>query len=126
MLLAQRGLTDEFLADKIKSLLDARQTLYFQRDGVVTDQREIQAIETQRKTAELAAKLKGHLREQPEVNVEVGLMAVVIQAMHSPGGELYKGNPQDIVDCGQVDEKELFRDKIEIPTKPLPVRTGRR
>jgi len=47
MILAEKGLTDEFLAEKIRSLLDAKQTLYFQKDGVVTESREVEAIETQ-------------------------------------------------------------------------------
>jgi len=98
MIMDAEGLTDKFLVNKVKSLLNARQVVYFQHEGTVTDHRIVAALETQRKTLELAMKLKGHLREQPEVNVEVGLMAIVVQAMRSPGGELYEGDPQDVVE----------------------------
>jgi len=81
MILAERGVTDEFLAQKIRGLLDAKQTLYFQKDGIITDSREIEALETQRKTAELVAKLKGHLREQSQLDVNIGLMALVVSAV---------------------------------------------
>jgi hypothetical protein len=87
MILAERGVSDEFLAQKIRDLLDAKTIQYFQKDGVVTDEREVEALETQRKTAELAAKLKGLLREQPGGdNTYAGLIAVVVQVMQE-GGE---------------------------------------
>jgi len=86
MILAERGVSDEFLAQKIRDLLDAKTIQYFQKDGVVTDEREVEALETQRKTAELAAKLKGLLREQPGGdNTYAGLIAVVVQVMQEGG-----------------------------------------
>jgi phage terminase small subunit len=87
MILAERGVTDEFLAEKIRSLLDAKTTIYAQKDGIFTDSREVEALETQRKTAELVAKLKGHLKEQAQVDVRVGLMALVVQAVREEEGE---------------------------------------
>ena len=41
----------------------------------------IEALETQRKTLELAAKLKGHLKEQSQLDVNVGIMALVVVAL---------------------------------------------
>ena len=56
--------------------------LFFQKDGVVTDQREVEAIETQRKTLELLTKLKGHLQEsKQDVSVEAGLLQMVVQVV---------------------------------------------
>jgi len=81
MIMEEAGLSDKFLAEKVKALVDAKQTLYFQKDGIVTDSREVEALETQRKTLELAAKLKGHLREQSQLDVNVGIMAMVVAAM---------------------------------------------
>ncbi len=81
------GLTDNFLAEKTKSLINARKTLFFQKDGVVTDEREVEALETQRKTLELATKLKGHLKERSEGDINIGLMQMVVQAVRGDDGE---------------------------------------
>ena len=83
-ILEESGLTDKFLADKIKSLVNAETKQYFQKDGIVTDERALPAWETQRKTVELACKLKGHLKERSEVDVNIGLMSMVVHAMRNP------------------------------------------
>ena len=75
------GLSDNFLAAKVRALLDAQNTQYFQRDGIVTDERVVPAHETQRKTAELVARLKGHLKEKSTGDVNIGLMQMVVQAV---------------------------------------------
>ena len=84
----EKGLTDEFLAEKIRSLLDAETVQYFQRDGVVTDERIVPALETQRKTAELVARLRGHLREQTQGDVNIGMMALVVAAVRGDLGDV--------------------------------------
>lgn len=84
-ILTETGVTDKFLAEKTKALLDAKKTEFFQKDGKVTDQREVDALETQRKTLELATKLKGHLKEQSQGDINIGLMQMVVQAVK--GGE---------------------------------------
>lgn len=91
MILAERGVSDEFLAQKIKALLDAKQTLFFQKDGLVMDEREVEALETQRKTAELVAKLKGHLRETTQADAEVSIMQIVVAQLR---GEKIKALPE--------------------------------
>ncbi|MEI6315385.1 MAG: hypothetical protein WCO89_10985 [Syntrophus sp. (in: bacteria)] len=83
----EAGISDQILAQKIRDLLDAQETKYFQKDGIVTDQREVAALETQRKTAELAAKLKGHLKDRSEVDVNIGLMALVVAAVRERSEE---------------------------------------
>ena len=80
-IMEQSGLSDDFLAAKVKSLLDAQNTQYFQRDGIVTDERVVPAHETQRKTAELVARLKGHLKEKSTGDINIGLMQMVVQAV---------------------------------------------
>jgi len=77
------GISDNFLARKAHSLLNAKKTEFFQKDGIVTDQREVEALETQRKTLELATKLKGHLKEQSQGDINIGLMQMVVQAVRS-------------------------------------------
>ena len=86
-ILTDAGVTDKFLAEKTRSLLDAKKTEFFQRDGKVTDQREVDALETQRKTLELATKLKGHLKEQSQGDINIGLMQMVVQAVRSGDNE---------------------------------------
>ncbi len=48
----------------------------------MTDERQIEALETQRKTAELVAKLKGHLREGTQADGEVSIMQMVVAVLH--------------------------------------------
>lgn len=86
-IMEREGITDEFLAKKIRTLLDAREIKYFQTKGIVTDEREVEALETQRKTAELAAKLKGHLKDRSELDINVGIMAMVVAAVGQIGPE---------------------------------------
>jgi thymidine phosphorylase len=86
-ILEKQGVTDKFLAQKTHSLLNARKTIFFQKDGIVTDQRETEALETQRKTLELATKLKGHLKEHIGTNIEVGLMQMVVNTIRNPHDE---------------------------------------
>lgn len=61
-ILEESGLDSKFLANKLRELLDAKTVLFFQHQGQVTDQREVPALETQRKTAELACRLYGYLK----------------------------------------------------------------
>ena len=77
----EEGISDNFLAGKIRSLITAKETRYFQKDGIITDSREVDALETQRKTVELAAKLKGHLKDQAQGDKNIGLMALVVAAV---------------------------------------------
>ncbi len=83
----QAGLTDNFLAAKVQNLINAKQIQYFQKDGMVTDEREVEALETQRKTLELATKLKGHLKDQSQVDINIGIMAMVVSAVKQGDGE---------------------------------------
>ena len=77
----EEGISDKFLAAEVYSLINAKKTEYFQKDGVVTDERIVEALETQRKTLELATKLKGHLKEQSQGDINISLMAMVVQAV---------------------------------------------
>lgn len=61
-ILEESGLDSKFLANKLRELIDAKTVLFFQHQGQVTDQREVPALETQRKTAELACRLYGYLK----------------------------------------------------------------
>ena len=78
----KEGLSDKILTDKLRTLLDAKQKVFFQKDGIVTDTREIEALETQRKTLELSARLKGHLaQENATPDITINIMGAVINAL---------------------------------------------
>ena len=72
------GMSDDALVAKIKDLMQAKETKFFSKDGVITDSVEVEALETQRRTLDMALKVKGkyesHNRQQaviiqpPEVN----------------------------------------------------------
>jgi len=53
------GLSENALKTKLISLLEAKETKFFQHEGVVSDQREVDALETQRRTLDMAFKIKG-------------------------------------------------------------------
>ena len=53
------GLSDNALKLKLLSLMEAKEIKFFSHEGVVTDEREVEAIETQRKTLDMALKVKG-------------------------------------------------------------------
>ena len=62
--LNKAGLTDEHLCKRFNDLAHSTETKFFAKDGIVVDQREVPALETQRKSLEFVARLKGHLVEQ--------------------------------------------------------------
>ena len=80
--LEKAGLSDEILAEKIEKLTNADQTLFFQHQGRVTDERIVPALETRRKSLELCARLKGHLQEtKVSPDITINIMGAVINAL---------------------------------------------
>lgn len=66
------GLSDNRLRAKMVSLLSAKEIKFFQYEGVVTDQREVEALETQRRTLDMALKVKGaYAQAGPPVQVNL-------------------------------------------------------
>ena len=57
--LEKNGLSENALKIKLLSLLEAKETKFFQHEGMVTDEREVEAIETQRRTLDMAFKARG-------------------------------------------------------------------
>jgi phage terminase small subunit len=78
------GLSDDYLAQKGMSLLNAKQSHFFQKDGMVTDSREVEALETQRKTWVTINQLAGHLKDKGELDIRIGIMAMVVDALQAP------------------------------------------
>ena len=56
--LDDNGLSENTLKLKMLSLMEAKETKFFSHEGVVTDEREIAALEIQRKTLDMALKVK--------------------------------------------------------------------
>jgi len=57
--LDETGLSENALKIKMLSLLEAKETKFFQKDGEIVTQVEVEAIEVQRKTLDMALKVKG-------------------------------------------------------------------
>jgi len=70
-ILEKAGLTDDYIADRVKELSEAKETKYFQKDGRVTDEREVDALGVQADMVQFAAKLKGHLTEKVQSTSDV-------------------------------------------------------
>uniref|UniRef100_A0A6H1ZZT3 Terminase n=1 Tax=viral metagenome TaxID=1070528 RepID=A0A6H1ZZT3_9ZZZZ len=64
------GLTDDYLAGRIKQLAEAKETKFFQEKGVVTETREVDALGIQADMIQFGAKLRGaYPAETHNVNV---------------------------------------------------------
>ena len=57
--LDENGLSENALKLKLLSLMEAKEVRFFSNFGIVTDEREVDAIETQRKTLDMALKVQG-------------------------------------------------------------------
>lgn len=75
------GITDELLATRMKEGIDAQETKFFQKDGIVTDSRDVVAFGERRAMLELAARMKNLLPKEQAPNVE----PLMIQVVHIAG-----------------------------------------
>ena len=83
-IMERAGLSDKVLAEKLRTLLDAKQTIFFQHQGHVVDERVIEHLECQRKSLELASRLKGHLQEsKASPDITINIMGAVINALRA-------------------------------------------
>ena len=57
--LDEAGLSENALKIKLLNLMEAHEIKFFQHEGIVTDQREVAAIETQRRALDMAFKVRG-------------------------------------------------------------------
>ncbi len=82
-ILEESGLDSKFLANKLRELIDAKTTIFSQKDGKFCDSREIPSLETQRKTTELICRLAGHLKDQDAGTINnSGLMQVIVSHLN--------------------------------------------
>lgn len=80
-LLARMGLTDERDAEDLEKLREAKTTKFFQHEGKVIDQEDVEDNTTQLKALELTAKLKGRLIGKVEVTGEVSHKHFIAEAI---------------------------------------------
>lgn len=80
-LLARMGLTDEEDANDLKKLRNATTTKFFQHEGKIIDQEDVEDNGTQLKALELTAKLKGRLNGKIEVTGEVSHKHFIAEAI---------------------------------------------
>lgn len=66
-ILDKAGLNDGYCAIKLKQLSNAKTTKFFQYEGKITDEAEVDDNTTQLKSIELAQKIKGNLKENIDV-----------------------------------------------------------
>jgi len=74
------NVTDTKLIARLKDGIYAKKISYFQKAGIVTDQREDEDLVTSHKYLETALKLRGHLKEKLDVNVNIDLADRIAQA----------------------------------------------
>jgi len=75
-LMETAGITDEKLAQRLAEGLDAEETKFFQKDGIVMDSRDVIAYGERRAHLEIALKLKGHLTDKA-VNVNISIAEIL-------------------------------------------------
>jgi hypothetical protein len=88
-ILEEKGLTDEILADKLSKLIHAKKKVFAQKDGVFTDEREVDDNECQRKSVVDLLGVKGHIKPSPEtqINILANAMTLVVDTLAKAGEE---------------------------------------
>lgn len=77
------ALSDEALKLKLKALLNAEETKFFQKDGKITDQINVEALEIQRRSLDMAFKVKGiYAPEKREHTLSESMMAIIAKLRH--------------------------------------------
>ncbi len=64
------GVTDEFLSKRIRELSTAKETKFFAHQGVVIDEREVEALGIQDSIIQFATKVKGHLVDKVQLDLD--------------------------------------------------------
>jgi hypothetical protein len=68
--LDRHGLTADFAAQKCLKLMDAKETRFFAKDGIVMETREVEALDVQLRALDAWAKMYGAFRED-KIQVDV-------------------------------------------------------
>jgi hypothetical protein len=89
--LSKAGCTNEYLADKIKSLCEATDTKFFSYQGEVIDTREVADNSTQADMVKFACKVKGHVVDRSQV--EAPGIEEILRSIRNRKGETGPGKP---------------------------------
>jgi hypothetical protein len=84
---SRSALDPDSLKEKVESLMEAKETKFYSHKGVVTDQREVDALGVQVKATEMGlkvAEIGGY--GKPEMEVNVSLMAMVVEKLQPNTG----------------------------------------
>jgi hypothetical protein len=82
----QLGLTEEHLIDKhLRRHLNAKRTVFFQKDGKVKDSRKTEALEIQARALDMAFQLHGsYTPRDPQEAAQFGIKVVVVDIPRLP------------------------------------------
>lgn len=75
-----KGITADYLVDKMKNGLEAKKLVYATFEGQITDKLEVSDNETQFKHLKTALEVRGDLAEKNEINVDIGLVSMPQEA----------------------------------------------
>lgn len=89
-ILDKAGVSDEIIARTIKAGLKAKETKFFQHEGVVVEEREVIDYSERREHAKLAAQLKGHLAPDPKSGPNITWIQILndIKSIQIPYADL--------------------------------------
>jgi len=79
--LLDKIIPDEVLGHKINTLLHAKETKYFADKGIVTDQRDVDALSIQADMTKHVTKLKGYLIDKSEVGLDIATVELILSAL---------------------------------------------
>jgi len=84
-ILTAAGLSDEVLACRINDLAFAKETKFFSDKGIVTDEREVEALSIQADMTKFAAKVKGHVTDK--TSIEAPGIEEILRSIRKPDSD---------------------------------------
>ena len=78
----EAGITDTSLAADINRLRHAKETKFFSEKGIVTDEREVEALSIQADMTKFAAKVKGHVTDK--TSIEAPGIEEILRSIRKP------------------------------------------
>lgn len=106
--LDEKGLSEGKLKEKLLYLLNAKETKFFQAEGKVTDTREVEALEVQRRALDMALKVKG-LYAPERHTLEVDLIPMTPAeslAYRDAAGKIAQAQVQQAISAPDKEDKE--------------------
>jgi len=89
---ARRGIDDDFLTTKLLEELEAKDTKFFQKDGVVIESREVVDWDVRQKARQDTHKLLGHY---PKESLELTLSKPILVIRDAKAGDSVPSGERD-------------------------------